>query len=219
MSLFNFFKKTSRPGNLSVPNNSLYEMLFCDDVELYGSLIKDKRIFPWSVLFANPVSIERLISLQEDPGAETRVRLLASHLLRQYGQPPAKKELLAVIIEVALEQGLDVLASYQDGSARFISHGGKVIIWDVSNSESDKLTQTLFEHSEQVIKQIGPWEKGRLNAPKKGNSRITFLISDDLYFGEAPTDVLFNDPLVRETLSSATALLDYLTHISMYSDS
>ena len=36
---------------------------------------------------------------------------------------------LGVIVEVGLDEGLDVLASYQDGTARYINYTGKMILW------------------------------------------------------------------------------------------
>lgn len=47
--------------------------------------------------------------------------------------------------------------------------------------------------------------------PTKGTARITFLVSDGLYFGEGPMDIIFNDPLASPALTSATELMQYVT--------
>jgi hypothetical protein len=41
--------------------------------------------------------------------------------------------------------------------------------------------------------------------------RITFLVSDGLYFGEGPINDLFNDPMAKPALITATELMRYLT--------
>jgi len=129
----------------------------------------------------------------------------------QDGDKPAKKELLAVIVEVGLDDGLDVLASFSNGTARYINQTGKILIWEASDKTSDELTKDLFLKSQQIIDQIGPWDKPRRPYPTKGNVRITFLVSDGLYFGEGPINDLFNDPLARPALNAATGLLKFLT--------
>jgi len=42
--------------------------------------------------------------------------------------------------------------------------------------------------------------------------RISFLVTDGLYFGEGPINVLFSDALAAPALSSATALMQYLVN-------
>jgi hypothetical protein len=44
-------------------------------------------------------------------------------------------------------------------------------------------------------------------------ARISFLVADGLYFGEAPLNNLFNDPLAAPALQAATALMQFLTTI------
>jgi hypothetical protein len=41
--------------------------------------------------------------------------------------------------------------------------------------------------------------------------RISFLVSNKLYFGEGPIDVLFNDGLAGPALLAATNLMKYIT--------
>lgn len=74
---------------------------------------------------------------------------------------PAKKELLAVIIEVGLENGLDVLASYANGTARYINQSGKMIIWentidDTANHLTRQLLPTVSRSSTKSVRGIIP---------------------------------------------------------------
>lgn len=126
-----------------------------------------------------------------------------------------KKELLAVIVEVGLDNGLDALASFNDGTARYINQTGKILVWETTDEKSMELTQDLFLKSQNIVNQIGAWDKPRRPAPTKGNVRITFLVSDGLYFGEGPINVLFNDPMASPALTSATNLMKYLTEKSL----
>jgi hypothetical protein len=63
-----------------------------------------------------------------------------------------------------------------------------------------------------IIGRIGLWDGARKPHPVKGNVRIAFLVSDGLYFGEGPINVLFNDALAAPALSSAAALMNYMTN-------
>jgi hypothetical protein len=191
--------------------NFLYEMLFCDELSFFARVLEDINVYPWQVLFNPSATQWELYDVVDMAANETRIKLLAYNRLQQGNHPILKQELLGVIIEVGLENGLDVLASYQDGTARYLHHSGKIIMWETANDQSRALTEHLFAESEKVVKQIGIWPHGRLNPPKEGNARITFLVSNGLYFGEADCDTLFGDELAGPALLAATALLTYLT--------
>jgi hypothetical protein len=60
------------------------------------------------------------------------------------------------------------------------------------------------------VEKIGPWDKKRLAYPPKDTVRLTFLVSDGLYFGQAPSEVFFNDPMAGPVLKSAFQLMVYL---------
>lgn len=85
-----------------------------------------------------------------------------------------------------------------------------MIIWETTDETSNSLTQDLFTKSQEILKQISPWDKPRPPHPTKGTARITFLVSDRLYFGEGPMDIIFNDPLASPALTSGTELMRYL---------
>ena len=116
-----------------------------------------------------------------------------------------------MIVEVGLDGGLDVLASFNDGTARYINQTGKILIWATTDKASMELTEKLFSEGLQVIGQIGPWDKPRRPCPGKGTVRVYFLVSDGLYFGEGPMNDLFSDPLAGPVLNTAAGLMKYLT--------
>lgn len=210
MSLFERAVQPNGPYADSA-TNFIYELLFCDDMELFKKGNQQQNVYPWNVLFSDKINAAELQKIIGDNDLETRHKILAYNKLNAGGYAVDKKEILAVIVEVGLDGGLDVLASYKDGTARYINQTGKMILWDASDATSKRITTELFQRSENIVKQIGPWNEARRPFPAKGMVRISFLVSDGLYFGEAPQSILFNDPLAGPALISATQLMTYLT--------
>jgi hypothetical protein len=192
--------------------NFIYNLLFCDEPDMFRFNLPDPYPYPYNILFSEEDVTAELQKIIDDTTADPRIKLLVYRKQQAAGHAPAKKELLAVIVEVSLEEGPDVLASFSNGTARYINHSEKVVVWEsVSDATVNELTAQLFDQSRKIVDQIGPWEEARRPFPPMGNTRITFLVSDGLYFGEAPTGVLFGDPLASEALGTATQLLQYLT--------
>lgn len=210
MASFNFLKR-SQPSSGPYKDdatNLIYNMLFCDDIDLFKANTKPPYNYPFDILFGT--STEYLQKIMEDNNAEPRIKLLAANRLLAGGQKP-EKELLAVIVEVGLHDGLDVLASFKNGTARYINYTGQMIIWEnTEDANANALKDDLFVKSEEVVKLIGPWDQPRKPHPAKGNVRISFLLTDGLYFGEGPMNVLFSDPMASGPLNSATMLMQYL---------
>lgn len=192
--------------------NTIYELLFCDNIDLFKTGNTSSAGYPWNILFAPSADISGLQKIIFDDGLESRLKILASNALIKHGQPVEEKELFGVIVEVGLDEGLDVLAAYQDGTARYINYTGKMIIWDTADKTSEEITAQLFMDSLNIVHRIGPWNAARRPCPGKGTVRISFLVSDGLYFGEGPINVLFSDALAAPALSSATALMQYLAN-------
>ena len=226
MGLFGFFKKS--PGqrlaaNLSSDNpykdsaiNLIYNLFFCDDLDLYKTHTQKPYSYPFDILFSDKTTMNDLQKIIGDTTMDPRTRVLAYNKQLAMGHKPGKKELLAVIVEVGLKEGLDVLASFQDGTARYINYTGKLLVWETTtDTNANELKNDLFSKSTQIINQVGPWDKPRKPHPTTGNARITFLVSDGLYFGEGPTDVLFEDQLGGPALLAATQLMQYLTETSL----
>ena len=188
--------------------NKIYNLLFCDDIALFKTN-EAPSAYPWNVLLSENVDAAKLKMLINDDTIETRQRILAYHLLFKNGIE-APVELLGVIIEVGMSDGLDVLAVYEDGTARYINHSGKMIIWDSSTNDSNELIDQLFEVSENVVNQIGPWKDARLPQPGREMVRLSFLVSGQLYFGEGPFDVLQADAMGGPVINAATALMAFL---------
>lgn len=197
----------------NVSFNTVYNLLFCDDPELFRPKEEPKE-YPWNILFSLPVEKEKLISIAKDVSLESRLRLLAFLILKKSGNPSPDKVLLGVIIEIGLDQGLDTLAAFNDGTARYINQAEKLIVWDTNTTESTSIISELFTVSQHVVNKIGPWDDDRRPAPAKGICRMTFLVSGEIYFGEGPFEILEQDPLGGAVIQAATKLLLFLTNKS-----
>jgi hypothetical protein len=185
--------------------NKIYELLFCDDIKLYKTSNEYKNEYPWNLLFdGNTKELQKLIN---DKNVESRVKILAYNKIRLSGQKNIKKELLGVIVEVPQEKGLDVVACYKDGTARYLNQGENIIIWEEKDNKIENTIKQIFLKANNIYKAIGPWDKKRLPFPKENITRITLLASDGFYFGQGPTSVFFKDQLASPTLSDVTKLL------------
>ena len=138
MGLFDFLKKssttqtpTTQQTTLSpykdTATNLIYNLLFCDSLELYKANTKPPIAYPFDVLFSETSSVADLQKIIDDTTLESRIKVLAYNKQIASGHKPTKKELLAVIVEVGLDSGLDVLASFNNGTARYINQTGKMI--------------------------------------------------------------------------------------------
>jgi hypothetical protein len=187
--------------------NFLYNLLFCDDLGLYKNQNNISGEGLWSMLLTEHPDVTALRTMADDETNEGRVRALAYNRLRALGDKVPAKKLLGVIVEVPLQEGLDVLAAFADGGVRYLNHSGKVTIFEGQGNPVEVLAKELIAVSQPVVNQIGPWEKQRLPPPKLGNVRMTFLVSDGLYFGEGPFDVLQQDQMAGPILAKASQLL------------
>ena len=194
--------------------NFLYNLLFCDDVALFRNQTATSADGLWPTLVAEHPDLVAIRKIADDEGNEGRVRALAYHRLRMSGERVPSKILLGIIVEVPLRQGLDVLAAFSDGGVRYLNQSGKAAIFEGDANPVAALAKELVAVSRPVVTQIGPWDKQRLPPPKVGGARLTFLVSDGLYFGEGPFGTLQLDQMAGPILSKATQLLQAAVNLS-----
>lgn len=186
--------------------NAIYNLLFCDNADGFKSKPGETPTRWQSILFSSPSDFASLEALASDPSAEGRVRFLAYSRLREQGKIVQPKILLGVIIEVPLSGGLDTLAAFSEGGVRYINQSGKLVV--IEGAEGFlPVVKKLFSVSEPVVSQIGPWAKPRLAPPKQGNVRLTFLVSDGLYFGEGPMSIMQSEAMAGPIINNAAELL------------
>jgi hypothetical protein len=210
MGLFNLFSKKPPKPYQNDGLNRAYDLLFCDDLALYQQENQSTG-YPWAVLLADAPTPEQLQAVAADKILEARARLLAYRRLAASGVFIDHREILGVVVEVGLPGGLDVLAAFSEGGARYLNQAEKLLVWETQTPESRQLLDQLFAASLAVVNQIGKWEQPRRPFPPNGMVRLTFLVSDGLYFGEGPFEVLQADPMGGPVLAAATQLMAYLT--------
>lgn len=191
--------------------NGLYDMLFCDNMEPYQANNSAPDVQPWATLFSETPEEAQLLQTANDTACESRVRLLAALRLKGFSSEKPKPALLGTVVEVAMEEGLDVVAAYSDGTARYLNHSGRAIVWESPTEESNQLIQNILHHSIEVVNRIGPWDGARMAPPDKGMVRLSFLVSGQLYFGQGPMDVFFKDPMAGPVLNATLQLMQFLT--------
>jgi hypothetical protein len=198
--------------------NEIYNLLFCDNLSPVAPKADRKLPPQLEVLFADPPNITALEKFAGDSSQEGRLRSLAYWRLRIAGRPVSKKILLGVIVETPLAAGLDTLAAFSEGGVRYINQTSKMAFFE-GVTTFRPLVENLFRASQPIVDRIGPWESARLPPPKSGNIRLTFLVSDGLYFGEGPVAKLQRDPLAWPVIQSASALLNEVVAIATKSKS
>ena len=209
-------KKTTLPGGI---RETLFGDLALDQWPQVGSA---SEAFPWSAFVAaraqiasgdGPAAVANWREVLEHPGLEPRHYLQAWHFLRQHGQLPPTgeaKQVLGVVVEVAMKQGLDLLAAYADHSARYYNYSGAGVVWDHPDTSLDAPIEQLLEASRVVVDLIGPWEQARPAPPPRGQARMAFLTPSGLHFGQGEMGALGQDPLGGRVLQLATVLMQAL---------
>jgi hypothetical protein len=190
--------------------NEIYALLFCDQPDLFVNLGEH-----WPALFANPGDDVALAAIAENESLEGRLRALAYGRRRQLGKPVPPRILLGAVIEVALDAGLDVLAAYCEGGVRYINASGKISIFEGAAHPVAIEARALLAASQNVVNTIGPWDKARLAPPGPGRVRMSFIVSDGLYFGEGQFEDLERDQLAGPVVNAATRLLLAITSPTM----
>jgi hypothetical protein len=98
--------------------NFLYNLLFCDDINLFRNEKSTQGDGLWPTLLAEQPDLKALQEIAQNTSNEGRVRAIAFNRLRAAGQRVPSGEILGVIIEVPQTLGLDVLAAFADGGVR-----------------------------------------------------------------------------------------------------
>jgi hypothetical protein len=175
--------------------NTVYRMLFCDDPEQGGQAV-----------FGAAPQLDTVQAIALDANEESRLRLLAGHWLRANGHPAPSQEVLGVVVEVPLEEGLDVLAAYADGRARYINHTGRVAVFDGAPQEVAQQARVLVASA--IPDSARAASASSSHAVGAGQVRFTFLSVDGARAHEGFFSDIVRDPLAAPVLDNAQKLLD-----------
>ena len=214
-------------GQSEAPAPSLRDTLYGDcALSLWPASDPGPDAYPWSVFAAARAQMARgdregavknWYAIAYQPGLEPRHYLQAWQFLRQNGQQPppeTARQVLGIVVEVRMPQGLDLLAAYRDYSARYYNFSGRGVVWEHPNDSLNGLIDALLAAAAQVVSKIGPWSQARPLAPPNGQARLSFLTPSGLYFGQGAMDVLYRDSLGGPVLYHAGKLMEAMIDYS-----
>jgi hypothetical protein len=144
---------------------------------------------------------------------EGRILHQAWCFLRELGEAPPEGEagrLLGVVVEVGLGRGIDLVAAYPEGTARYFNFSGAAVIWERPDSSLDGPVQALLAAGQRIAQQSGPWAGPRPGAPPEGQVRLNVLTPRGLQFGQGPSAAIEADPLGGPALRAAFELMKAL---------
>jgi hypothetical protein len=195
--------------------NQFYNSLFCDDLYAVQKALGAPPEGVWATVLGETPDVGALRAITQDRSSPSRPRLVAYRRLRDLQEAVVPRELLGTIIEVMLPKGLDVLAAYTDGSVHYIHHGEKISSFDPAPPAWRATIAKLSNASQSAVDHIGPWLQPRVAPPTEAMIRMTFLVSDGLYFGQGLLNVMDKDGLAGPIISAGTELLKSVTHGSV----
>ena len=199
------------------PGNELRQLLFGESVDL---LAAQGAATETGLLFATAhddlargdrqAALRTLESVGLRRNLEALYRIRAWSLLRQAGGSPptdVKNNVLGVVVEVGVKQGDDILAAYDDRTARYYNYSGAGVVWLRPDPTLDTLIDEVLRASAAILPRIGPWEGARRPPPKRDHMRLSILTPVGLHFGEGPFDTLDRDRMARPLVHAATKLM------------
>lgn len=189
--------------------NGLYNLIFCDRTELVESKMQKPYPYPYNVLFSPTSSVEELRSVITDSGTDTRVRIVAWNKLRERSLRNKQRVVLGVVIEIGMENGLDVLAVYDDLAARYINQSGKVLVNEKADIKSGLLIAKMLKSADSLAPNMQPAD-ARGAFPVKGIVKLTLITTDGLCSAEGGPDVMFQGAKTAPVLRAGTELLQLL---------
>lgn len=214
--MINLFKKKENEP-------SIRDILFGDvSISQWPDKTKSTNVEPWKSFIRareyiksgdNQAAVQIYKSILEMPGLESRHCLQAWHFLREAGIQPDQtnaKEIIGIVVEVSLQEGLDLLAAYNDGTARYFNHSGAGVVWDAPDNSLKDDIERVLRAGKMVVNEIGLWESSRPQAPPPGQARINMLTPSGLHFGQAAFEMLAEDKLGGPLIAAATQLMKHL---------
>jgi hypothetical protein len=148
--------------------------------------------YPWVMMAAAYIQLQknnideakRLLRAITLISQETILQLWAWHNLRRIGHSPSTslaQQVLGIIIEVPYENSADILASYADGTARYLNHQGSMIVWDTV----DEQITPMILNGIQMARPMGSLEQFHSDEPvADGEVRLNVLTPAGLHIWE-----------------------------------
>jgi hypothetical protein len=155
---------------------------------------------------------------------ETRLWLQAWTLAREVGLALSETSDRArgVVVEMGLDGGVDTVAGYDDGSARYLAQAGGDVFWDGKANPDVVIVSAidaLLAAGQDVVDGKAPLAPLRPDPPAHGAAAITVLTEEGFHVGTGPADELSQDRLGGPVFDAAVALMIALIDVSQKSGS
>ena len=154
-----------------------------------------------------------LLKIAADAQREPRVRLWAFTALRKGGYDPSPADLsgpLGVVVEVPMPFGLDVLAAYADGSARFLGAAGQLVVVEGNGTPSPNVRDVIA--AGDVLLSIAPSPRARpAKPPAKDHLRLSALTAKGVHSVEVPWAEIEQGGRYERLFVAASKLLAQVT--------
>jgi hypothetical protein len=154
----------------------------------------------------------RAIASAPPPERETRLYLQAWHLARLAGidHGSSAGRTLGVVVDMHTDDGLDTLAGFRDGSARYLNYSGAGVVWEAPDAEIGRLVDDLLFRAEEVVAVTGPLQGERPGPPGHGGAMISILTPGGIHVGAGSVYALSNDSRGGPVVQAGAALLGEL---------
>jgi len=143
---------------------------------------------------------------------ETRLLLQGWNLARAAGVDPGAGagDPLGVVVDLHTDEGLDTLAGFADGSARYLNYSGAGVVWEVPDEEVGRRVRDLLQAAREVVEVTGPLAGARPGPPGHGGAMISVLTPGGIHVGAGSVYALTKDSRGGPVIEAASALLALL---------
>ena len=139
-------------------------------------------------------------------GEELRTLLFTA----ERGGPPTGAGIRGVVVDVAVEAGVDTVAGFADGSARYLNHAGAVVVWEAEDTSVSPRVAALLAAAEPVLAIAGPIDGSVPPPPGSELAQIAVLAPDGVLVGMGPYAALAADAIAGPVLRAAYELMGAL---------
>ena len=146
-----------------------YNLLFCDDLNLFRHVYRASAGEPWATLLSESADVAALRQIAESDSEHSRARALAYRRLRSAGVDSAKS-VLGFIVEVPVEGGLDVLAAYSDGRVAYLHQTGATVAIENPSPQVVALTTNLTRSGYEIVDKVGALDRKRSPSRRRKDS-------------------------------------------------
>lgn len=150
-------------------------------------------------------------------GAETRIRLIAWSILRAAGvepDPSTAARPRGVVIDIAVDSGLDSVAGWEDGRARYVNEAGGAIVTtgtDAPDAKVREACEALVAAGRGVVDTTDAIVGPRPDPPRFGEAAIWVLTDGGIHGVTGSAARMSLDPLEGPVMALGVRLIQRLT--------